>query len=322
MIVVIVFHCGHRPGAALTSLCSTSGGAPRPETAHAGAQTPASAQPKWPERRVLPPRVQPRPRAPPSRSSAGPASACAQTPTVRCTNRVVARQVRHLAVRPSASDSKRAKRSGAGTPVRRQRRRRGGGRRRHGAAAGRGPRTPSATQSAWPGWPALAGPGRASPRRLAGTRTRVPLRWGRAVVGRRRGARNRDRRRRGCVSAVWLGTGTALALAVAIGTGVAQDGVVGVADGLAVGATGAAEGLADVLACAASVPAVAADAQPGQQRHPRHGANRPSRRHARPSRSDLHMLLLVTIRPTAEDTCGSPESCAVRSATFCHPPAV
>ena len=114
-----------------------------------------------------------------------------------------------------------------------------------------------------------------------------------------------------------VGTATGLALALAIGTGVAQDGVVGAADGLAVGATGAAEGLADLLACTASVPAVAADAQPGQQRHPRHGASRPSRRHARPSRSDLHMLLLVTIRPTAEDTCGSPESCAVRSATFC-----
>ena len=81
---------------------------------------------------------------------------------------------------------------------------------------------------------------------------------------------------RGTGLALALATGTGFALAVATGTGVAQDGVVGVADalavavadGLAVGAAGAAEGLADLLTWAASVPAVAADAHPASSATP------------------------------------------------------
>jgi hypothetical protein len=78
----------------------------------------------------------------------------------------------------------------------------------------------------------------------------------------------------GVAAAVFLLVGTAtglalaLAVALAIGTGVAQGGVVGAADALAVGATGAAEGLADLPAWAASVPAVAADVQPASSATP------------------------------------------------------
>ena len=68
--------------------------------------------------------------------------------------------------------------------------------------------------------------------------------------------------------ALALATGTGAALAVGTGTGVTQDGVVGIADALAVGATGAAEGLADVAACTAPVPAVAADAHPASSATP------------------------------------------------------